>query len=210
MASAGRKTQEFMKLTKVKRKALKKQARKLCSFLKDRSDIETSENPTKHLLVGNGGLVCGVNRSSLLTVFEPHGNITSVEMIPGKSYSFISFNTVADAESAYKAIQGQMVTFPNAEGQEDKAITFYLAFVKKLNMRNDPMDSTSLPLFINDSFLFPAGLGLHYEYITKEKEIELIRYFTDSETGNTDGYEGNFLKIFNKAVGFSPAGMAMA
>ena len=175
------------KLSKLERKALRKQTRKLFSFKKDSTSIEISEKPTRHVIVGNGGLICGVERTNLLSWFSRHGAVETVSMIPGKSFSVVSFRKLEDSIQAYSEIHGHPIDCPD-EGS-NKCVTLYLAYLleNSVLLREQTASAyTKMPVLASQTELHPPGLVVLEGFISKEKEAELIEYF-QAEDSNDDG-----------------------
>ena len=163
------------KLTKSERKLVKKQARKLISLKNKEENIDISDSPTNHLVVGNGGLICGMDRNSLLTLFGKFGHIQSLFMIPGKEFSLLSYRTKNEAIDAYNNLHGCPLKFPDEVPKS--GITLYLAYLM------DSFDKTKFlkwdvkPVLPFQSELHPPGLKLVENFISTDTEMKLIEFF---------------------------------
>lgn len=59
-------------------------------------------------MVCNAGLVSGIQHEDVVELFAKYGVVQKVLMIPGKSYCFVEFKNVLDAETAYSAVNGKV------------------------------------------------------------------------------------------------------
>lgn len=151
------------KLTKAEKKALRKQTKLIHSLRRHNADLASvSESPTRHLMVGNGGLMCGVDRSQIVSLFQKFGNIERLLMFPGRSFSFISFHNVSESVKAMETMHGRVLDCPSEFPKPD--VTFYLSFLASV-----PDDVTI------DNQVKPAGLVLMEDFVTEEVEGELIQ-----------------------------------
>ena len=173
------------KLTKAERKLLRKQTRKLVSLKNKEEGLEISENPTKRLVIGNGGLICGMERDTLLRLFGKYGHIQSLYMIPGKEFALLSYSAVAEAVDAYNNINGYQLVYPDQMPKAD--ITFYLAYLM------DCFDTSRLlkwdvrPLLPYQTDLHPPGLVLVENFVSTDTAKKLINYF---KTKSADANHG--------------------
>lgn len=156
---------------------------------KNADGLEISEVPTSHLVVGNGGLLCGMNRSSLLGLFGKYGTVKSLCMIPGKEFALISFKTKSDATEAYGAIHGRPLSCPDEIGKE--GVVLYLAYLlESFNERVDLLQWNVRPVMPWQIDLHPPGIIITEDFVSKEEETELIRFFKigleDSDHGEKD------------------------
>ena len=163
-----------LKLTKAQRKVLKKQ-NKAFHTLKNRAREvgEISEIPTPYLLVKNGGLMCGVKRRDLVSVFDKYGKLDDLMMIPGKSFSYVLFSDITCAEKAMASVNGQKLTM----NQANDTRTFYLAYLLRRPCVELCSTDTS----------YPAGLILIQDFISEHLENELLQYFSSSKVAVGSG-----------------------
>merc|ERR1719402_1009092 len=114
------------------RKSDRKKARAL-NILKNDTGISESPLPTCTLFICNAGLTTGCSTQNLLPVFSPYGNIQSVVLIPGKSYSFVVFQSVESAVECMDQVNGKIgVDENNLDSVGNKAGInghLYLSFV---------------------------------------------------------------------------------
>ena len=167
-----------LKLTKAERKMLKKQ-NKAFHTLKNRAREvgEISEIPTPYLLVKNGGLMCGVKRQDLVSVFDKYGKLDDLVMIPGKSFSYVLFCDVTSAKEAMTNVNGQKLTMNHTTDTR----TFYLAYLLKRPCAELCSLDTS----------YPAGLILIQGFISEHLEHELLQYFSSSKQTIVGSGENN-------------------
>ncbi|RDD45870.1 Alkylated DNA repair protein alkB-like protein 8 [Trichoplax sp. H2] len=162
---------ERIKLSKAQKKALRKQQR--AKRILDRHNVlnefKVSDQPSRHLLISNGGLGCGITRTILTSVFGRYGQITNIIMLPDKPFSVLSYQTVTDAKQAYDNIHAiELITFCDTDVK-------YLvksgikAFI--LNYLEDYFCETN-----KDSNLgYPEGLLLIQNYVSEQEEDELLQ-----------------------------------
>ena len=188
MASRGSTQLIGRKLTKSERKLFKKQARKLFSLKNKEESLNISENPTNHLLIGNGGLICGVDRNFLLQLFGKYGNIQSLYMIPGKEFAVLSYQNKDEAIDAFKNIHGCPLVFPDQAPKGD--ITLYLAYLMGSFVKTELLKWDVRPILPCQTDLHPPGLILLENFISKDIEMRLIEYFKmdsfESQLGKED------------------------
>ena len=79
-------------------------------------------------MVGNGGLGNGINREIIEKIFSAHGHIADIVMQQKKSYCFLSFSTLEEAEKAYSAVHGRLLKCP--EEVPVAGMKFYLAYTE--------------------------------------------------------------------------------
>ncbi|EDO33338.1 predicted protein [Nematostella vectensis] len=146
------------KLSKSEKKALRKQARKVHSLSKHNSELaDVSIEPTPHILVGNGGLMCGVDRESITRVFSLYGTLERVVMLPQRSYSFVSYKSHNNALNAMRNLNGK------ALDEFGLRSVFYLSYLVKV-----PSD------VILSKIEHPPGLQIYEEFINEEEEKTLL------------------------------------
>lgn len=164
------------KLNKCERRALRKQAKKLLALKNEENGLEISDEPTRHLVVGNGGLLCGMARSCLLKLFGKHGSIESLCLIPDKSFSLVSYKTTNEAHNAHEKIHGRTLECPSEVPKN--GVTLYLAFLKEnFTDKSDLMKWNVRPVLPSQPDLHPLGLVIVEDFISDEQENELIGFF---------------------------------
>ena len=165
------------KLTKAEKKALRKQTRLIHSLRRNNADLATvSESPTRHLMVGNGGLMCGVDRRQIVSLFQKFGNIERLLMFPGRSFSFITFEHVSESVKAMEKVHGRVLDFPSEFPRPD--VTLYLSF-----LTNVPDEVTV------ENQVKPDGLVLVNDFVTEAEEEELIQALGWRSDGNENENE---------------------
>ena len=161
-----------VKLSKVERIAAKKQYKKTLNLLKEyNDDITLSEHPTAHLFIGNGGMLCGVSREQILGLFAVHGLISELIMLPRKSFSFLSYQTVCTARNAVTILNGY--AFSNDTNVPSSPL--YLSYLKT-QVQNKDVDTIYEYPVEGDTNLV-EGLLLETDFITEKYENELCDFF---------------------------------
>ncbi|XP_076384941.1 tRNA (carboxymethyluridine(34)-5-O)-methyltransferase ALKBH8 isoform X3 [Megalopta genalis] len=137
------------------KKSLRKQQRAHHRLLKD-MNIKCCNNPTKYLMICNAGLITGLKRETLQNITNSTVSKYDIIMPPNKSYCFIKFYSVEDAECTYKKIHGHV----------------------KINGLDTPLYATfteSVPdVDDQSSHELPPGLRLIENIITEEEENHLL------------------------------------
>ena len=170
------------KLTKSERKAAKKQARKIHTLQRHNLELANISNvPTSHLLVGNGGLMCGVERNHLVNLFGRFGTIKQVLMLPERSYSFVTFDKTMEAKTAFEMIHGRTLASPSEFPRS--GVTFYLSYLIDVPSKIDYSKEQ-----------FPPGLIVTENFVSEQEENELIEALgwksDDSRITETDSLTG--------------------
>ncbi|XP_030836712.1 alkylated DNA repair protein alkB homolog 8 isoform X2 [Strongylocentrotus purpuratus] len=175
------------KLSKSERKLAKKQA-KACHTLLKHDGIHTVTRPTPILLVANGGLGNGIQRSEIHTIFSTVGPVEDVVMLREKPYCFVKYGNTSLATSAMHRLHGHRLR----EGQGPSNVTLYLSFVE------------SVPTDKPQSNVPPPGLVIIPDFIDEcleQKIIDSIEWASPSEIANQSlkhrkvkhhGYEFNY------------------
>ncbi|XP_013780636.1 alkylated DNA repair protein alkB homolog 8-like isoform X2 [Limulus polyphemus] len=146
----------MMKMSKKEKKIFRKQVRS-CKILEKHEGIKSVDEASRFLFIGNGGLVCGVQREDLMTIFNEFGPIEDIVMLPEKPYSFVVFQDVQNAEAAMLAsIRGVFLQELNH--------SFHLSYVDKVPHHVNPYESG----------LLPPGLILLEDFLTEEEENLLM------------------------------------
>ncbi len=127
----------------------------------------------QHVLVCNAGVVTGSSREDLLEVFHRLGSVPlplSVALLPGKSYSFLSFASSTEAEEATNAVNGK-------EGlqQQQPQQPLYLAYVDRIPERS---------LEGAPDFSAPSGLILCPDFVSEEEEGYILGSMEWEEQGS--------------------------
>lgn len=186
MAASGNQTKKSLrdasiygiKLTKAERKIAKKQTRKLHNLQKHNAEsANISNDPTRHLLVGNGGLMCGTERNHLVNLFGRFGTIKQIAMLPSRSYSFVTFEKTMEAKAAFDMIHGRLLESPSEFPK--CGVKFYLSYL--VDVPNETRNSQKQ---------LPPGLIITENFVSEEEEKELVETlgwksdsFSNDETG---------------------------
>ena len=158
------------KLSKAQKKAMRKQqrAKSILNRHTLMDEFKVTNGATRHLLIGNGGLGCGITRTILTSVFNRYGQITDIIMLPNKPFSVLSYETVADAMQAYNNIHGAELLNICHVDRDYLLKSGIKAFI--LNYLEDYFFETKTQSDIS----LPDGLLLIKDYITEEEEEELM------------------------------------
>ncbi|KAL6462412.1 hypothetical protein MHYP_G00288340 [Metynnis hypsauchen] len=150
---------ENVRREKKSKKELKVQRRerKTQHTLLRHAGLSTTQQPTQSLVVSNGGLGNGVSRELLLEVLKEGGTVESLLMPPNKPYSYVTYASVEDGQSAHRLLNGRVL---RNQGQE---VTLYFSYVEKV----DSEVSGVSPL--------PSGLSVLEEFVSVEEEAELLQ-----------------------------------
>ena len=171
------------KLTKAEKKALRKQTRLVNSLRRHNADLASiSEIPTRHLMIGNGGLMCGIQRSQLVSLFQKFGNIERILMFPGRSFSFLSFEYVNESMKAMKAVHGRVLDCPSEFPRPE--VTFYLSFLASVP------DDVSI-----ENQAKPSGLVLVEDFVSDAEEEELIKALGWGSDSCDSEYQGTGISL---------------
>ncbi|XP_058807012.1 alkylated DNA repair protein alkB homolog 8 isoform X2 [Phymastichus coffea] len=149
------------------RKCVRKQKRAQHRLARD-MDVECSETPTQYIAICNAGLVTGLQREALEQFI---GNLVpnfSLTMPPEKSYSFVNFSNVCNAQDFYNKVHGI------AQGPNQNTV-FYLIFIKNIPSIEEP--------FGNE---LPPGLRLITDFISPEEESILLQSINWNEEDDVD------------------------
>ena len=171
------------KLTKAEKKALRKQTRLVNSLRRHNADLASiSEIPTRHLMIGKGGLMCGIQRSQLVSLFQKFGNIERILMFPGRSFSFLSFEYVNESMKAMKAVHGRVLDCPSEFPRPE--VTFYLSFLASVP------DDVSI-----ENQAKPPGLVLVEDFVNDAEEEELIKALGWGSDSCDSEYQGTGISL---------------
>ena len=171
------------KLTKAEKKALRKQTKLIHTLRRHNADLASvSESPTRHLMVGNGGLMCGVDRNQIVGLFQKFGNIDRLLMFPGRSFSFISFQTVSESVKAMETVHGRVLDCPSEFPRPD--VTFYLSFLESVP------DKITI-----ENQVKPAGLVLVEDFVTEAEEEGLIQALGWGIDGSENEIQGTGINL---------------
>ncbi|XP_023330645.1 alkylated DNA repair protein alkB homolog 8 [Eurytemora carolleeae] len=139
------------------KKVTRKQAKALQVARKD-FEICESEKPSQNVLVCNAGLVTGASREALLSLFSGICSVENLILVPQKSYAFLVFPSLHDAQQGMERVNGKM----SLDGKGP----IYLSYILSVPEIQDPWVSAP-----------PSGLHLIPEFISDLEETSLIEYF---------------------------------
>ncbi|EFN89740.1 Alkylated DNA repair protein alkB-like protein 8 [Harpegnathos saltator] len=140
-------------------------------------NIKCSDEPTQNLMICNGGLVTGIKRETLQSVLDALISKYILIMPSGKSYCFITCNMKEDATCVYNYIHGRI----KLPGQNGPLYVCYTETVPDIN-------------YETKNFVFPPGLTLIENFITKDQEESLLK------TLNWDNCESSSLQLKHRQV----------
>ncbi|XP_071402708.1 tRNA (carboxymethyluridine(34)-5-O)-methyltransferase alkbh8-like, partial [Centroberyx affinis] len=143
------------KRSKEERKLLRKQIKASHTLLKHEG-ISTAPQPTKSLVVANGGLGNGVSREQLAAVLKELGELETLVMPPHKPYAFVTYRSEESAQKAHVLLNGEQLQCG------ENSVTLYLSFVNSVACEADACVS------------LPEGLVLVEDFVSAEEEALLL------------------------------------
>uniref|UniRef100_A0A7N8XTQ4 tRNA (carboxymethyluridine(34)-5-O)-methyltransferase n=1 Tax=Mastacembelus armatus TaxID=205130 RepID=A0A7N8XTQ4_9TELE len=150
-----------IKKSKDEKKVLRKQIKASHTLLKHEG-IVTAPQPTKSLVVANGGLGNGVSREELSAVLKEMGEVETLVMPPHKPYAFATFS----ARKAHTHLNGQKLQCG------ENSVTLYLSYVNSVICEEEL------------SLHFPEGLVLLEDFVSSEEEALLLAAIDWSSTND--------------------------
>lgn len=150
---------------KLNKKSHRKQKRAHHRLLRD-MNIKCCDNPTQYVMICNAGLVTGLRRETLRETIEPLVAGYNLVMPPNKSYCFVEFDSVDDAERVYKELHGKV------NGQT----RFYATYTESVPESSEPKLDSQLP----------PGVKLIENCITEEQERMLLDTISWSDQESSD------------------------
>ncbi|XP_056229182.1 alkylated DNA repair protein alkB homolog 8 [Seriola aureovittata] len=151
--------------SKEEKKVLRKQLKASHTLLKHEG-ISTAPQPTKSLVVANGGLGNGVGREELSTVLKEMGEVETLLMPPQKPYAFVTYRSEESAQRAHAHLNGQKLQCG------ENSVTLYLSYVDSVTCE----EKNSVPL--------PEGLLLVEDFVSPEEEALLLAAIDWSSTND--------------------------
>ncbi|XP_023144698.2 alkylated DNA repair protein alkB homolog 8 [Amphiprion ocellaris] len=151
--------------SKEEKKVLRKQLKASHTLLKHEG-ISTAAQPTKSLVVANGGLGNGVSREGLSAALKEMGEVETLVMPPHKPYAFVTYRSEESARNAHVHLNGQMLQCG------ENSVTLYLSYVESVTHEEE----TSVPL--------PEGLALVEDFVSPEEEAVLLSAIDWSSTND--------------------------
>ncbi|KAM9317771.1 tRNA (carboxymethyluridine(34)-5-O)-methyltransferase alkbh8 [Pholidichthys leucotaenia] len=141
--------------SKDEKKVLRKQIKASYTLLKHEG-ISTAAQPTKSLVVANGGLGNGVSREELTAALTEMGELEALVMPPHKPYAFVTFRSEECARKAHTHLNGQKLQCL------ENSVTLYLAYVSTVTHEEE----APVP--------WPEGLVLVEDFVSIEEEAVLL------------------------------------
>ncbi|KAK5868536.1 hypothetical protein PBY51_009541 [Eleginops maclovinus] len=152
--------------SKEDKKVIRKQLKASHTLLKHEG-ISTAPQPTKSLVVANGGLGNGVSREELSAALKQIGEVDKLIMHPHKPYAFVTYRSEESARKAHIHLNGEKLQCG------ENSVTLYLSYVDSVTCEEEA--SVSLP----------EGLVLVQDFVSSEEEALLLAAIDWSPT-NTD------------------------
>ncbi|XP_043976190.1 alkylated DNA repair protein alkB homolog 8 [Gambusia affinis] len=137
------------------KKLLRKQ-QKASHILLKHEGISTASQPTKNLVVANGGLGNGVSREDLSAAMKQFGDVESLFMPPQKPYAFVTYRSEDDARKAHTQLNGQKLQ------SGENSVALYLSYVDSVKHKEEVLVH------------FPEGLALVEDFVSPEEEALLL------------------------------------
>uniref|UniRef100_A0A8C6NJ54 tRNA (carboxymethyluridine(34)-5-O)-methyltransferase n=1 Tax=Nothobranchius furzeri TaxID=105023 RepID=A0A8C6NJ54_NOTFU len=135
--------------SKEEKKVFRKQLRASHTLLKHEG-IRTTRQPTKSLVVANGGLGNGVSREELSAVLREMGAMENLVMPPHKPFAFVTYRCEEDATNAHTRLNGQKLLCA------ENSVVLYLSYVNSV------------------AETLPQGLVLVEDFVSPEEEAQLL------------------------------------
>ncbi|XP_041652260.1 alkylated DNA repair protein alkB homolog 8 [Cheilinus undulatus] len=151
--------------SKEEKKILRKQLKASHTLLKHEG-INTTSQPTKSLVVANGGLGNGVCREQLLSTLKEMGELEMLIMPPQKPYAFVTYRSEEGAQKAHLHLNGQSLQCG------ENSATLYLSYVDSVSCEGEE----SVPL--------PEGLTLVEDFVSVDEETLLLAAIDWSSTND--------------------------
>ncbi|XP_037534400.1 alkylated DNA repair protein alkB homolog 8 [Nematolebias whitei] len=145
----------IVKKSKEEKKVLRKQLKASHTLLKHEG-FSIAPQPTKSLVVTNGGLGNGVSREDLSTALKATGELESLVMPPHKPYAFVTYRAEDDARKAHTLLNGQKLQCG------ESSVTLYLSYVDSIKHQEEALVS------------LPEGLALVEDFVSPEEEAQLL------------------------------------
>uniref|UniRef100_UPI003AB0044F tRNA (carboxymethyluridine(34)-5-O)-methyltransferase alkbh8 isoform X1 n=1 Tax=Centroberyx gerrardi TaxID=166262 RepID=UPI003AB0044F len=153
------------KRSKEERKLLRKQIKASHTLLKHEG-ISTAPQPTKSLVVANGGLGNGVSREQLAAALKELGELETLVMPPHKPYAFVTYRSEESAQKAHVLLNGEQLQCG------ESSVTLYLSFVNSVACEAEACVS------------LPEGLVLVEDFVSAEEEALLLAAVDWSSTND--------------------------
>ncbi|XP_028275349.1 alkylated DNA repair protein alkB homolog 8 isoform X2 [Parambassis ranga] len=141
--------------SKEEKKVLRKQLKASHTLLKHEG-INTAAQPTKNLVVANGGLGNGVSREELSAALKEMGEVEMLIMPPHKPYAFVTYRSEESARKAHIHLNGQKLQC------EENSVTLYLSYVDSVTYEEGA------------SVTLPEGLVLVQDFVSPEEEALIL------------------------------------
>ncbi|KAG1693946.1 Alkylated DNA repair protein alkB 8 [Nymphon striatum] len=156
MAEVTRQNARKVKFSKQEKKVQRK-VNKYTTMVLNNEGINSSVFPTNIVVIGNAGLVVGIQRENIFDEFSDYGAIENIVMVPNQPYSFVKFLSSLDAENVVHNCHGVKPKYiPNLS----ELYIFYVDEIPAIN----PSNFGSIP----------PGLRIIDDFISAEDELCLL------------------------------------
>ncbi|XP_062842129.1 alkylated DNA repair protein alkB homolog 8 [Trichomycterus rosablanca] len=145
-----------VKRSKEEKKVIKRNIKTSHTLLKHEGII-TATQPTKYLVVSNGGLGNGVSRELLSDLLNEAGTVESLLMPPDKPYSYVTYTSLEESRATHALFNGRVLT---CNGRD---ITLYCSYVHKVDGGVSVCSS------------LPPGLSVLEDFVSPELEARLLQ-----------------------------------
>ena len=107
----------------------------------------------------------GATYESIIEAFSSFGNIENVTLVPGKSFSFVSFSNENIAKLVYNEFSGGQKTLSDSKNP------IYMSYISEIpeNLQNDGT--------FESCDLLPEGLEIIPDFISEIEESEIVKNF---------------------------------
>nr|XP_039250139.1 alkylated DNA repair protein alkB homolog 8-like [Styela clava] len=149
----------------------------------NKEGLTFSDSPTLYIVISNGGLANGVQRSNLEEIIT---SFKELIMLPQKSYAMVSFENTKNSQATFEKLQGHVLKSTLNLASPNPIL--YLHYVNDLN----PQKSGD---FQSPRWDNVPGLIILEDFITETKQIELLKFLeADSPVSNGLDCSDNILK----------------
>ena len=117
--------------------------------------------------------MCGVKRQDILGVFQKYGTLEDLVMLPGKSYCYVLYSSLENAEKAVMNLNGRKLL----NEMSLSGTILYLAYLtKKPCLHLCTLDQT-----------YPSGIVLVEDFIDETEENVLLKCFSNCKESKDTG-----------------------
>ena len=154
-----------------------KHAKKAMKMLREYDDVTVTDSPSRCLFIGNGGMLCGVNRESLLTLLESNGAVVDLVLLPKKSFALAIYDSLESAQKAIESLDGYVVANDNPLQSVAPLYVKYLD-INSLDFAKEEINGIDIyPREGEQSGRLVDGLECVEEFISEDYEKRLYEFF---------------------------------